>query len=309
MIALLTKPIEREEIYSRLGYTGKRTLERDIKFLRDEFGVQIKFSRLHGTYSMESANSFLVYLKLTRDEVSAVSTGLAIASHFLPHLKDASGSAWDKFSACVPETLLERGRILAKSTTVSLPVPSTDPAPFENILDAIQDKRTLRVSYKSPLRDRSKRYTISPWQICFRGHAWYVSLYDHGSKEARSFRISRIKGITFANEKYVPPEKNEEEMESSYVWYVESGKPKYDVRVHIAKELAVPVSETKWHATQRIIKNDDGSIEFCAKVPKLEEVAWWVLASSPYATAVEPKALKKIVRDLASQVKKNHNAR
>lgn len=306
LIALLSRPILREEIISRLGYTGKRTLERDLKFLRDEFGVQIKFSRLHGTYSMESATNFLVYLKLTRDEVSAVSTGLSIASHFLPHLKEASDSAWEKFSACVPEALLERGRILAKSTTVSLPVPNIDPATFECILDAIHDKKTLNLNYKSPLRTRSKKYIVSPWSLCFRAHAWYVSLFDHGTKESRSFRLTRIRGIAPANELYVAPKDGEDETDASCVWYVEAGKPKYDVRVRIAKELAMPVSETKWHSTQRIIKNKDGSIDFCAKVPKLEEVAWWVLASSPCATVIEPEELRQIVCDLAAKVMENH---
>ena len=306
LVAMLSKPITRDEIIARLEYTGRRTLERDLKFLRDEFGVQIRYSRSNGTYTTEGAQSFLVYLKLSRDEVSAVAAGLGMAGHFLPHLKDSGDSAWEKFSACVSRSLLEHGRILAKSTTVSLPVPNVDPSKFENILDAITSKTTLAMDYKSPKRQRSKKYIVSPWGLCFRGHAWYIRLWDHKEKEARSFRISRINDIKTAKEKYIAPAHGDIDVNASYVWYVESGEPKYNVRVRVAKELATAVSETTWHITQTITCNDDGTIDFCAKVPNLQEIAWWVLASAPHATVIEPPELRDIVVDLAQKIRQNH---
>lgn len=307
LVALLSKPVSRDEIIARLEYIGRRTLERDLKFLRDEFGVQIKFSRSKKTYTTEGARSFLVYLKLTRDEVSAVAAGLGMAGHFLPHLKEAGDSAWEKFSACVSRSLLEHGRILAKSTTVSLPTPNVDPSKFEKILDAVTNKTTLLMDYKSPKRVSSRKYTVSPWGLCFRGHAWYIRLWDHKAREGRSFRISRINDIACAKEKYVGPKDGDIDVNSSYVWYVESGEPKYEIKVRIAKDLATAVSETTWHITQTITENKDGSIDFCAKVPNLQEVAWWVLASAPHATVIEPQELRDIVADLAQKVQISHS--
>lgn len=66
------------------------------------------------------------------------------------------------------------------------------------------------------------------------------------------------------------------------------------------------VVETTWHPSQKIEECPDGSIILSAEVPHLEEVAKWILATAPFAEALEPPELRQKVVELARRVMGRH---
>ena len=51
--------LPRKELMSRLEYTHGRTLERDLAFLRDQYGVEIEYDRHRGAYRLSGTGRFL----------------------------------------------------------------------------------------------------------------------------------------------------------------------------------------------------------------------------------------------------------
>ena len=67
LTTLRDKPgIGRSELISRVEYTLPRTLERDMRFLRDEFGVRISYLRSRGGYCLESSGQFVMMYREKR---------------------------------------------------------------------------------------------------------------------------------------------------------------------------------------------------------------------------------------------------
>ena len=85
-----------DEIYSVGEYNSNRTLQNDSYYLRGVYGADIKYDSHHKNYIMESAGIFELNLRITKSEIEALTAGLRMSAHFLPHLKKSAGSFWDK---------------------------------------------------------------------------------------------------------------------------------------------------------------------------------------------------------------------
>ena len=147
MLALASgDPASKQRLMRDLEYTQSRTFERDISFLRDEYAAEIAFDRKKKGYILKGKGRFLLTLDLSERDVTALSAGLRMAAHFLPHLEKDCGRLWNTLRTAIPETLAQQGDALGKCAVVTLPVSPVDPGIFETITGAITKKRMLRTA-------------------------------------------------------------------------------------------------------------------------------------------------------------------
>ncbi|HOO64860.1 MAG TPA: WYL domain-containing protein [Synergistaceae bacterium] len=310
-----TACLSRERLFEQLEYTNPRTLERDIAYLREEFGATIHWDYQHRGYILENSGSFMLHLHLSENEATALVAGLGMAAHFLPHLEGDCNSLWQKIETALPENLASQARKLAQSAVMALPVSSLDPEIFSRILSALGHKRTIEARYTKPYTHHPKpeRYHLSPWGVYFAGHAWYLWAWSHTStpEGERAFRISRFDsvGVTDEGAREIPEGRNLTTYAEG-AWYAFSGGKRRKVLLKVYPPMSRVVAETKWHVSQQIEEcPDGGSIYLSAEVPHLEEVAKWVLASAPYAEVLEPAELRQRVAELAEGVKRRHGGK
>ncbi|HCA5151963.1 TPA: WYL domain-containing protein [Acinetobacter baumannii] len=76
------------------------------------------------------------------------------------------------------------------------------------ILDSINNKMALKVSYLSMTRDIPSERTLNPHAIVFDGHRWHVRAYCQTRKEFRDFVLARIISAEIVNEEIVSSEKD-----------------------------------------------------------------------------------------------------
>ncbi|NLK30674.1 MAG: WYL domain-containing protein [Aminobacterium colombiense] len=305
-----TPRMSKREIITRLEYSSDRTFERDLAYLRDEYAVDISYNRNTSQYVFYGRGKFLVSTALTEREVTSMAAGLKMAAHFLPHLEDACTELWGKLKGVLPEDIPEKGEQLALSTVVALPVSFMDSAVFETLFNAIQEKKTVRLRYCSPYGDGAPReHEICPWGMYFRAHAWYLWAWSCSKNSPMTLRIGRISSIVaYGTPPYVePPENFDVGDYASSAWYGCTGEGIHDVSLKIEPPLAAVVAETTWHPTQKIEENEDGSIILSATVPNLGDVARWVMASAPYAKALEPTELKSQLYELGTSIVNSHS--
>ena len=76
----------------------------------------------------------------------------------------------------------------------------------------------------------------------------------------------------------------------------------HDVHLHFAPKVAGNVAEVNWHHSQKVEWNDDGSIDFYARVDGLGEVCWWILGYGDQVRVVGPPELARRVAGVARSV-------
>lgn len=71
---------------------------------------------------------------------------------------------------------------------------------FQTSKNAIFESRQLGFDYFGNSSMMKKR-TCHPWKLVFRGQSWYLLGYCNEKKEARYFKLSRIKNLVLLNER------------------------------------------------------------------------------------------------------------
>jgi Predicted transcriptional regulator len=152
-----------------------------------------------------------------------------------------------------------------------------------------------------------KDYELSPWGVFFRAHAWYLWAGNPSCGEARTFRISRIAQVVMEERPMdMPPPETGVAAFAQSAWYACPGEPCHDVTIRVRPPLADVVAETPWHVSQALFRERDGTLLLSAKVPDLDEVARWVMASAPYAEVIEPLGLREKLQILAKKALDMH---
>lgn len=291
-----------DEIFSVGDYSSRRTFQNDLCYLRGIYGAEIRYDAHERLYVMESPGIFHINLKLTESEITALTAGLKMSSHFLPHLKESASSLWEKLSGYIPDETLSLGAEIMSSTMNTLPVAETDAEIFRTLLEAKRSKKAVSILYSAPER-MPKQRVLSPYDFYFRGNAWYMASFNHKYRNLGIHRLNRIISASISDEEYVMPEDagfTEEYILSA--WHVIPGSEKIPIKVHITEPLAESFRELKWHPTQKVIECSEGGIILTAEVPDLYEVARWVMSGAPHIIVIEPDDLKDIVIEFAEEV-------
>lgn len=294
------------DIMNHCEYSGRRALQDDIRLLREEYRAEITYTRTFPPrYCLKYEGELLLSLSLNINDISALSIGLGMASHFVPDFKNHCKELWHKIAGVVPDNFIVIGELLAGLTTMQLPVAGIKAWVFETVLEAIHEHEAIEIDYISPYKDRKiKTHLLSPYDMFFKAHSWYMAAGEAGREEVFMFKLSRIQRIALRDDKkFIPPPKDYNPAifrESS--WYVKGGKLNHSIRLEVREPMASIVSETTRHPTQRITRIDDERVELYACIPDLEEAARWILSCSPHVKVIEPEELRVMVRGLAEKV-------
>lgn len=279
-------------------YHQNRTLQNDLNFLRDQ-GAEIEYNRQEKLYVLKNDEAFIINIKITKSEIEALSAGLKMVSHFLPHLNSEAHSLWEKLGIYVPHNLAKIGDTLATSTVIAIPVAPVKPDIFSILIEAKYKKSAVNIRYLSPNKE-PRDWSLSPYDFYFRGNAWYMISFNHKHKALSIHRISRIIKAEFSSDNYVPAEEGGFSDDfTSTAWHITPGREKHFFKIQLFENLASSMLEIKWHPTQKTEKLPDGSVILSAEVPNLDEVAKWCLAGAPNIRIIEPEELKAKVKEFA----------
>ena len=74
-------------------------------------------------------------------------------------------------------------------------------------------------------------------------------------------------------------------------------RPDREVVVRFSKLVAQNVAEVRWHKTQQLQFNDDGTLDFQVTVSGLKEISWWILGYGDQAEVLAPPKLRQLVAE------------
>ena len=276
-----------------------RTIQRDLNDLSEAcFLMSERNADQHIYYYLQKDTKLPLDLPIM--EVAAMifaeRTGMGlIGTPFGEHLKSMSGRLKDAMHP-------KMRQFLERATEAYVPHlrghKSYEAARevFDNLHEAIQERRVCRVSYRSPWAENARQYNIEPLHLLpHRGGLYVISrmpYYDQLITQA----VDRFEAVEVTEEVFEPPDHLSVDERLSNAFGISSEEP-MDVVVRFTEEQAPYIRERIWHPSQELEELDDGRVVLRLRAGGFYEIKSWVLSFGAAAEVLEPEELREAVRE------------
>lgn len=284
--------ISADRIAEQVG-VSKRTVYRDLEAMGSD--AQLPIWQQGGRFGLEGG-AFLPPLALTLHEAMA----LFLAARVMVKTSDEQDTeligAFVKLASVLPPVLAER---VQASADVFARTPRNErfTRVFRTLTEAWAGRRVVEIDYDAGIYDpgrgerraRVRPYLIEPSALT---HALYLIGWDEGRKGRRTFKVERIREAALTPETFEPEPGFDLVGELSRAWDVIADQPLEDVVVRFAATVARRVAETRWHPSQQLEEQPDGSLLWRGRVAGSREIRIWILGWGADAEVLEPAALR-----------------
>jgi proteasome accessory factor B len=284
--------ISAQALADRIG-VSKRTVYRDVLAMDEQAGLPIWNDE--GRFGL-SSGAFLQPLALTLHEA----TTLFLAARMLAKASDEHDTeligAFVKLASILPPVLAEhiQATVDAFSTT---PPNDRFTKVYRVLAEAWANRRVVQLEYdagvydpkKKPRRTRVRPLAIEPSALT---HALYLIGYDEERKARRTFKVERILSAALTPETFPAPDGASPARELLRAWDVIADEDPVEVVIRFSPAVAKRAAETRWHPSQTLEPQDDGSLLWRGQVAGMREIRIWILGWGADAEVLQPAALR-----------------
>ena len=288
---------------------SRRTVLRDIDFLRYDLGAPIKYDARKRGYVYTEPNWVMPSVRITEGELFALMVAeKALDAYSGTPWADRLRKAFDRMAAALPERVEIAPRDLLTRVDFAYDSPAmVDPGILETITRAMRDDLTLRMIYHPLARKEPRKYTIDPYILRRARGAWYLAGRDHRSGRIPLFNVTRIHSAEPTGERF---DYDLADFDPHKYFAGTFGTHETGDRIRVAVEFsgwaARLVRERLWHSSQKITDLPDGRLRFEVTVAHLDDIWPWVLSWGAEARVIKPKELACTVADQAAATAKRY---
>lgn len=128
---------------------------------------------------------------------------------------------------------------------------------FSPIFNAIKERITIDITYKSFKMKEAKVYSISPYYLKQYNNRWFLFGSNIGYQSIGVYPLDRIEKIANAGKKYEPCEVDFDDYFEDVVGVSKPNEESEKVEIWFSKEQLSYVETKPIHGSQRIIERDD----------------------------------------------------
>jgi len=288
---------------SKIIATSRRTVFRDLRELR-AIGVPYHYDPKTGGYTIEP-DFFLPPVDLNLQEALALLLLVHKASNQIQlPFKNSALLATLKIENNLPAEMRKYChmslRNISTRTDAQAPADSLDKI-FGQLQNAVATKRRVNIRYRSLFEGTVIDVELCPYHLLYNRRAWYVLGLSRLHKSVRTFKLSRIKELQVTDTSFLGDDNFDVYDYLGKAWSMIPEGRIYNIKLRFLPKVANNVTEVKWHSTQKVTQNSDGSATVEFRVDGLNEISWWILGYGDQVRVLAPKAL----RDRILQVSKN----
>ena len=283
------------EIARRVG-VATRTVYRDLTALETEVGVAVWSD--NGAWGVVG-EEFLPPLKLTLDEAMAVVLSARLMVRYADKYDPDLAAAFEKLEEVLPRPLAEH----VERTLDVLAQHPRDAAFSERVhrlTRAWAERRVVTLEYEPAHYgpdSTARKAVVRPYLIepSLQTHALYLIGWDETRDALRTFKIERIRDVALTPRTFELPAGDGAESALRRAWDIIADQPPAAIVLRFAPTVAARVEEATWHASQRVQREDDGSLTWRATVAGTIEIRLWVLSWGADVEVLEPASLREDV--------------
>ena len=164
--------------------------------------------------------------------------------------------------------------------------------------------RKVRIRYQALGRQSANDRVIEPYfiQPATFERANYVIAYCNHARKMLTFKVDRIQNIELLEERYSIPEDFDANKFLESAWGIAVyGKPVV-IKLRFNAVIAQIVEETRWHPSQAVKMQPDGSAMVTFKVPVTDEFVAFVTRWGEKVEVLKPKSLRKEIKRIANRM-------
>ena len=272
---------------------SRRTVARDLDFLRDEENAPIEYDESQKGYRLTDQTYSLPPVRISRKE--AFSFGLArklLAYYEGTPLHLDMRSVLDKIAESLEGDITIEPNWLSEHVGV-MPEDCVriDPEVWAQIAGFIERREQIRATYQT-FDGRISQYTLRPYHLLAYHGNWYVFAWNATKERVATFALSRFRQIEPTGARFAPPTDFDPKAYAKNAFGITGGEKPIKVRLLFEPKLAVYITERQWHPSQEFHMRRDGRVEMRFETTGRKQVIRWVLSWMPDVKVLAPKSLR-----------------
>jgi proteasome accessory factor B len=292
----------------RLLEVSRKTIVRDIAFMRDRLELPIEFDAQIQAYRYtQPVNSFPT-VNVTEGELLA----LLVAQRALQQYR---GTPFHRQLEIAFEKLARglRDRIsfspadeLRAVSFKNIGLGKTDLAVFNALSAAVLRQEEVAFAYRKPGDAKKTSRRVQPYHLANRENLWYLIGFDREREALRTFALPRIADVVNTTAAFTRPADFSPEKFFANALGVLGGAGDYRVVIRFSPAVAERIREREWHESQEMRELPGGGLELHLRLGALTEVEQWILSWGAAAEVVSPPELRASIARTAAALARTY---
>ena len=281
-----------------------KTIQRDIDFMRDRLGLPIEYHpQEFGFYYTEAVTGF-PSIEVSEGEITALLVAQkALAQYQGTPFERPLHSAFRKLTDGLKDRVSFSWNDLEDAISFrSAGASVSDLELFEGVSKAVLRSVELEFEYRKLQSSGYEPRRVRPYHLGCLENQWYLFAEDLERRQLRTFALPRMRKVALTSKRFVRPADFSIAEVLSGSFGVHSAGKTQRIRLRFDPFAARLVAERRWHDSQRVRENADGSILLEMELGGLEEIERWILSWGRHARVLAPKELVARVRDEARRI-------
>jgi len=292
---------------SKMFGTSRRTIFRDLKELQ-AIGIPYHYDAKTGGYTIEP-EFFLPSADLNLQEaLSLLLLAHKVSNQLQFPFKRSALLAALKIENNLPAEIKEYCKTALRNISVGVNARAVGPSNvqfdriFTQLQEAIASKQKVNICYYPFFESEVINVELCPYRLFYNNQKWHVLGFSSFHNKVRTFELNCIRESKTTGECF---NGDEDFNVSEYLGRAWSMVPEgliYHVKLHFLPKAANDIAGVKWHSTQKVTRNYDGSAIVEFRVDGLSEITWWILGYGDQVKVISPKALRERVLEIATNM-------
>ena len=287
---------------TRLLEVSRKTVVRDIAFMRDRLDLPIEYDAQIQAYRYTHPVSAFPTVQVTEGELMA----LLVARRALEQYEGTPfhrqlAVAFEKLTGGLKDRIsFSPADELSAVSFKNAGLGKADVAVFNALSQAVLRQNEVEFDYRKPGEAKAARRKVQPYHLSHRENLWYLIGHDTGRTGLRTFALPRITAVRVLNKTFRRPEGFSSERFFATAFGVLGGEGNHVVKVRFDAVAADHIRERVWHESQEMRDLPGGALELTLRLGALPEVERWILGWGMHAEVLAPVELRERVRDTAA---------
>ena len=211
-------------------------------------------------------------------------------------LWEAAQNAFKKIRACLGKqaiAYLERMAGNLHHTTVGVSDYSEKADLIDELMEGIEKHKSTIIHYQSLSATEPVEYEVYPYGLTYHRGSLYLIARSSDHKKVLHFKVDRVEDAAAGPFTFKPPDDFNLQEHLAGSFGVCQGDGDVTVKVRFLPRVAPYVLESKWHDSQKLEKQKDGSVLAEFHLSNTEEIKRWLLSFGQHAVVLEPELLRQ----------------
>jgi predicted DNA-binding transcriptional regulator YafY len=174
----------------------------------------------------------------------------------------------------------------------------------ETLAQAAVEHRRVEMDYHSFHSRKVKKYVIEPHRLTFTNGGLYLYAFVPAYSQMRTFALQRVRKLKPLEERFTPGEVPEQPYGNSMGPY--SGGRAELVEIEFLSSVAPYIEERVWHASQQIVRRDDGAVVLSLQIAVDPALRCWVLGFGHQARVLKPTGLARDILEELEEAREQY---